>query len=91
MPPGSPPAAPKATSLTNPLTAWTNKGQVNVGFAYGTNYLTDTQQAMILDVEATLARWSAEVAATKTMLERTRGVSASNRGGWQPMPLTDPG
>jgi transposase len=39
MPPGSPPAAPKVTSLTDPLAAWTNKGQVKVGFAYGTNYL----------------------------------------------------
>jgi len=72
MPPGSPPAAPKVTSLTDPAAAWTNKGQVKVGFAYGTNYLIDTQRAIILDVEATPARWTAEVAATKTMLERTQ-------------------
>ena len=38
----------------------------------GTNYLIDTKEAVIVDVEATPARWSAEVAATKTMLERTR-------------------
>jgi hypothetical protein len=52
--------------------AWTNKGQVKVGFAYGTNYLIDLQRAIIVDVEATPARWSAEVAATKTMLKRTQ-------------------
>jgi transposase len=72
MPPGNPPAAPKVTSLTDPTAAWTNKGQMKVGFAYGTNYLIDLQRAIIVDVEATPARWSAEVAATKTMLERTQ-------------------
>ena len=36
MPPGNPPAAPKVTSLTDPTAAWTNKGQMKVGFAYGT-------------------------------------------------------
>jgi transposase len=72
MPPGNPPAPPKVTSLTDPTAAWTNKGQRKVGFAYGANYLIDLQQAIIVDVEATPARWSAEVAATKTVLERTR-------------------
>ena len=72
MPPGNPPAPPKVTSPTDPTAAWTNKGQRKVGFAYGANYLIDLQQAIIVDVEATPARWSAEVAATKTMLERTQ-------------------
>jgi transposase len=72
MPPGNPPAPPKVTSLTDPAAAWTNKGQRKVVFAYGTNYLIDLQRAIIVDVEATPARWSAEVAATKTMLERTK-------------------
>ena len=72
MPRGNPPAPPKVTSLTDPIAAWTNKGQRKVGFAYGTNYLIDLQQAIIVDVEATPARWSAEVAATKTVLERTQ-------------------
>jgi transposase len=71
-PPGNPPAAPKVTSLTDPAAAWTNKGQMKVGFAYGTNYLIDLRRAIIVDVEATPARWSAEMAATKTMLKRTR-------------------
>jgi hypothetical protein len=71
MPPGNPPAPPKVTSLTDPTAAWTNKGQRKVGFAHGANYLIDLGQAIIVDVEATPARWSAEVAATKTVLERT--------------------
>jgi hypothetical protein len=72
MPPGNPPAPAKVTSLTDPTAAWTNKGQRKVGFAYGANYLIDLQQAIIVDAEATPACWSAEVAATKTVLERTR-------------------
>jgi transposase len=66
------PSTPKVTSLTDPAAAWTSKGQMKVGFAYGINYLIDTRNAVIIDVEATPARWSAEVAATKTMLERTK-------------------
>jgi hypothetical protein len=71
MPPGNKPAEPKSTSLTDPAAAWTNKGQMKAVFAYGTNYLIDTTAAIIVDVEATPARWSAEVAATKTVLART--------------------
>jgi hypothetical protein len=41
-------------------------------FAYATNYLIDTDHAVIVDVEATPARWGAEVAATKMMLTRTQ-------------------
>jgi transposase len=71
-PRGNRPAEPKSTSLTDPAAAWTNKGQMKAVFAYGTNYLIDTKKAVIVDVEATPARWSAEVAATKTMLARTK-------------------
>jgi transposase len=71
LPPGNPPAEPKVTSLTDPAAAWTNKGQMKVLFAYGINYLIDLQAAIIVDVQATPARWSAEVDATKTMVERT--------------------
>ena len=71
MPTGNPPSEPKFTSLTDPAAAWTNKGQMKVVFAYGDNYLIDTKTAIILDVEATPARWQAEVASTKTMLVRT--------------------
>jgi hypothetical protein len=71
MPLGNPPAEPKVTSLTDPAAAWTNKGQMKVLLAYDINYLIDLQAAIILDVQATPARWSAEVDATKTMLEQT--------------------
>jgi transposase len=43
-----------------------------LAFAYGTNYLIDNKLAIIVDVEASPARWQAEVAATKTMLQRTK-------------------
>jgi len=40
-------------------------------FAYATNYMIDTQHAVILDVEATRAIRQAEVGASRTMLDRT--------------------
>ena len=40
-------------------------------FGYGLNYLIDVENAVIVDVEATPARTYDEVAATKTMIERT--------------------
>ena len=72
MPPGLPPSVPQVTSLTDPAAAWTSKGRSKLCFAYGTNYLIDNKLAIIVDVEATPARWQAEVAATKTMLQRTK-------------------
>ena len=38
---------------------------------YSLNYLIDTEEAIIVDVEATPTRISKEVDATETMLERT--------------------
>jgi transposase len=72
MPPGNPPSEPQVTSLTDPAAAWTSKGRSKLCFVYGTNYLIDNKLALIIDVEATPARWQAEVAATKTMLQRTK-------------------
>ncbi|HVD75110.1 MAG TPA: transposase [Xanthobacteraceae bacterium] len=40
-------------------------------FGYGLNYLIDIENAVIVDVEATPARTYDEVAATKSMIERT--------------------
>ena len=40
-------------------------------FGYGLNYLIDTENAVIVEVEATPARTYDEVAATRTMLDRT--------------------
>ena len=41
-------------------------------FAYADNYLIDTENAVILDVEASRAIRQAEVGATRTMIQRTR-------------------
>jgi transposase len=63
---------PKSLSLTDPNAALTSKGKSKIAFAYGTNYLIDTKAAIIVDVEASPARGTAEVAATRAMIERTR-------------------
>lgn len=68
---GEKPSPPKALSLTDPNAALTSKGKSKIAFAYGDNYLIDTKAAIIVDVEASPARWTAEVAATRTMIERT--------------------
>jgi len=41
-------------------------------FAYATNYLIHTQTGVILDVEASPARFAPEAATTKVILRRTR-------------------
>jgi transposase len=68
--PGESPQPPKALSLTDPQAALTSKGKSKIAFAYGTNYLIDTKAAIIVDVEPSPARWTAEVAATRAMIER---------------------
>jgi len=62
---------PKVISLSDPSSAWTAKANKRVQFGYGLNYLIDIENAVIVDVEATPARTYDEVAATKTMIERT--------------------
>jgi transposase len=62
---------PRAVSLSDPCSAWTAKANKRVLFGYGLNYLIDNKHAVIVDVAATPARTYDEVAATKTMLERT--------------------
>ena len=47
------------------------KANKRVQFGYGLNYLIDTENAVIVDVEATPARTYDEVAATKAMIDRT--------------------
>jgi hypothetical protein len=68
--PGESPQAPKSLSLTDPQAALTSKGRSKIAFAYGTNYLIDTKAAIIVDVEPSPARWTAEVAATRTIAPR---------------------
>jgi len=62
---------PKVISLSDPCSAWTAKANKRVQFGYGLNYLIDVENAVILDVEATPARTYDEVAAARTMIERT--------------------
>ena len=63
--------APKVISPSDPASAWTAKANKRVQFGYGLNYLIDIENAVIVDVEATPARTYDEVAATKTMIDRT--------------------
>ena len=63
---------PKVISPSDPSSAWTAKANKRVQFGYGLNYLIDVEHAIIVDVEATPARTFDEVAATSTMIERTR-------------------
>jgi transposase len=69
-----PPAAPPAkVSPTDPESAWASKGGI-ARFAYYTNYLVDNRRGVIVDVEATPARYSAEAAAARVMVLRTRAA-----------------
>src|SRR5436190_4372004 len=69
--PNNPEREPSALSPSDPASAWTTKGRLRVQFDYGLNYIIDDEHAVILDVEATPARISKEVASTKTMIKRT--------------------
>jgi transposase len=70
-PPINPSQKPKAMSPSDPAAAWTTRGRHKVMFGYSLNYLIDTENAVIVDVEATPTRISKEVDATETMIERT--------------------
>lgn len=70
-PPINPGRRPKAMSPSDPAAAWTTRGRHKVQFAYSLNYLIDTKEAVILDVEATPTRITKEIDATETMIERT--------------------
>jgi transposase len=63
---------PKVISPTDPCSAWTAKANKRVQFGYGLNYMIDVEHAVIVDVEATPARTYDEVAATRTMVDRTQ-------------------
>jgi transposase len=69
--PNSDRKTPKVISPTDPCSAWTAKANKRVQFGYGLNYMIDTENAVIVDVEATPARTYDEVTANKTMLDRT--------------------
>jgi transposase len=64
--PGSPAAS---ISPTDPAARWTAVGGPAF-YAYSTNYLVDVRAGIIVDVEATPAWRTAEIDATRTMIER---------------------
>ena len=61
---------PRKTSLSDPQSRWTAATGGIAFFAYSTNYLIDTAHGVILDVEATPANRTEEVASTKVMIDR---------------------
>jgi hypothetical protein len=69
-------------SPTDPAAAWNTKEGWGK-FGYFSNYLVDTDRAIIIDVEATPARIAREIRATKTMLGRVNETH-----GLQPQQLT---
>lgn len=62
--------APKKVSQTDPASRWTAARSKETFYAYSTNYLIDTDAGIIVDVEATPANRTFEVASTRTMMER---------------------
>jgi transposase len=62
---------PKFISPADPAARWTGAHGGQAFFAYSTNYLIDTDNAIIVDVEATTAIRQAEVLAAKRMIERS--------------------
>lgn len=61
---------PKFVSPSDPAAQWTGALRGPAFFAYATNYLVDTENAIIVDVEATRAIRTAEVGAARTMIDR---------------------
>ena len=63
---------PKYISLSDPASRWTAAQAGPASFAYCTNYLIDVDHAVIVDVEPSTAVRQGELAATRTMIERTQ-------------------
>lgn len=68
------PVVPKFISHSDPASQWTGARGGPAYFAYSTNYLIDTDNAVILDVEPTRSIRQAEVDAVKTMIDRVHEV-----------------
>jgi transposase len=63
---------PKFTSHSDPASQWTAARKGPAFFAYSTNYLIDTDHAVIVDVEATRSIRQAEVGSVRSMLDRVK-------------------
>ncbi len=68
------PVQPKFTSHSDPASQWTAARKGPAYFAYSANYMIDTDNAVILDVEATRSIRQAELGAMQTMLDRTNDI-----------------
>lgn len=68
------PVTPKFISHSDPASQWTGARGGPAYFAYSTNYLIDTDNAVILDVEPTRSIRQAEVGAVRTMIDRVQKV-----------------
>ena len=66
------PVTPKFISHSDPASQWTGARGGPAYFAYSTNYLIDTDNAVILDVEPTRSIRQAEVGAVRTMIDQVR-------------------
>jgi transposase len=62
---------PKFIAPADPTARWTAAHRRPAFFAYSANYLIDTDNAIIVDVEATTAIRQAEILAAKRMVERS--------------------
>lgn len=65
-------ATPRTLSLSDPQARYTAAPGGPAFFAYSTNYLIDLDAGIIVDVEATQAHRTVEVAATKVMVQRVQ-------------------
>jgi transposase len=63
---------PKFVSASDPAAQWTGALRGPAFFAYSTNYLIDTDNAVIMDVEASRSIRQGEVGAARRMIERTQ-------------------
>ena len=77
--PGADRKPPKVISPADPCSAWTAKASMRVQLGYDLNSMIDVEHAVIIDVEATPARTYDEVAATRTMIDRTEKVLGAKR------------
>lgn len=68
------PVKPKFTSHSDPASQWTGARGGPAYFAYSANYLIDTDNGVILDVEATRSIRQAEVGSVRTMVDRVADI-----------------
>ena len=61
---------PKFVSPSDPAAQWTGALRGPAFFAYADNYLVDTSNAIILDVEASRAIRQAEIGTARAMIDR---------------------